>query len=172
MNKKTEGAQSPSSFVNFHPHITLATVPSSTKVADLRAVIPSSQHPIPIRFKSLDVGNKYFMSVYVAVHHDAELVALREHLKGKLGEKTVPPLAHISLFYIDDSDIGERQKIADVLKEEGRAISHGGDSVILDCTSGDERGKDLFSGISGAEIWIALCDGPVPTWEIKDKIPL
>ncbi len=112
------------------------------------------------------------MSVYVAVHHDPELSTLRESLKTTLGEKKVPPLAHVSLFYIDDSDIGERQKIADILAEEGRVIPHGTDSVTLDCSSGDQQGQDLYSGFEGAEIWIASCDGPVPTWEIKEKIRL
>ncbi|KAL4246112.1 hypothetical protein ABKN59_003285 [Abortiporus biennis] len=172
MSLKTPGAQSPSSYPHFDPHITLATVPSSTPIANLRASIPHHQKPIPIRFKSLEVGSKYFMSVYVAIHHSPELVTLRENLQETLGNQAVPPLAHVSLFYIDDSDADERQKMADKLAEEGRVIVHDDESVTLDLTEGDKRNQELLTGFEGGEIWIAVCDGPVPTWKVAEKIKL
>ncbi|KAJ3492107.1 hypothetical protein NLI96_g182 [Meripilus lineatus] len=147
-------------------------MPSATKVEDLKAAIPTDQRPIPIRFKSVDVGNKYFMSVYVAVHHDEELVALRDHLKRTPGEKTVPPLAHMSLFYIDDSDREERQKMADLLVTERRVIIQDAHSIKLDLSQTGEEGTDVYSGFKGAEIWIVSCDGPVPTWEVQDRLPI
>ena len=148
------------------------TVPSDTEISVLRSAIPDNQSKIPIRFKSVDVGSEYYMSVYVVVHHTSKLTALREALgENRPGDK-VPPLSHVSLFYIDPSDAEERRRVRDILSNDGRIIDRGLDSVALDCTEGDLRGKDLIDGFVGSEIWIALCDGPVETWVVKDKIPL
>ncbi|THH27052.1 hypothetical protein EUX98_g7136 [Antrodiella citrinella] len=174
MSQKTDTAKSPSSFPHFHPHVTLATVPSSTPESVLRSAIAASQPRVPVKFRSVDVGDKYFMSVYVTAQRTPELVQLREHLSKTLGDKTVPPVAHLSLFYIDDSDVAERVKIAASLREQGRVIDgpeRG--SVQLDCTEGDARGEDLLGGIAGHEIWIMECDGPVETWRrLGDRIVL
>ncbi|CAL1705230.1 unnamed protein product [Somion occarium] len=172
MSFKTNSAKSPASFPRFHPHITLSSVSSDTDISNLRSAVPAGQVKVPIHFKSVDVGDKYYMSAYVSVHHSEELSALRDNLKEALGEDTVPPLAHVSLFYIDDVDAGERQKIFEQLNEGGRIISKDDHSVALDCTEGDARGQDVIDGFVACEIWIALCDGPVEAWTIKDKIQL
>jgi 2',3'-cyclic-nucleotide 3'-phosphodiesterase len=172
---KTTTYQSPSSFPRFEPHITLATVPSSTSVDDLRTAIPIDQSPVPAIFKSVEVGDKYFMSVYVTVHHSGELNALRETLKNNLGERAVPPIAHISLFYIDNSEPEERAKVADQLRNHGRIVEQGEDRIALDCAeriSVDSPARELIDNFDGCEIWIALCDGPVDTWEVKERIRL
>lgn len=174
MKTKTSTFKSPSSFPHFEPHVTLVTVPSSTPLSELRAAVPNNQPVVPVSFRSVDVGDKYFMSVYVTVHHAGELSTLRENLKESLGEQVVPPLAHVSLFYIDDSEPEERTKVAEQLRQDGRIVDKGKDQVALDCSerpSGD-AGKDLVDGFDGGEIWIALCDGPVQTWEIKERIQL
>lgn len=174
MKTKTSTFKSPSSFPQFEPHVTLATVPSSTPLDVLRAAIPKGQPVVPVDFRSVDVGNKYFMSVYVTVHHSGELNTLRENLKKSLGEQAVPPLAHVSLFYIDDSEPEERTKVAEQLRRDGRIIEQAGDRVALNCAAQPSEGgeNDIVDGFDGAEIWIALCDGPVPGWEIKDRIKL
>lgn len=171
---RTTSSQSPSSFPHFEPHVTLATVPSSTDLHELRAAVPVNQPVVPVTFKSVEVGNKYFMSVYVTVHHAGELDTLRKHLKKNLGEKAVPPVAHVSLFYIDDSEPQEREKAGELLREQGRIIEQGEGAVALDCAEGDSESRqpELLDGFEGSEIWIALCDGPVPTWEVKDRIKL
>ncbi|CAL1705229.1 unnamed protein product [Somion occarium] len=153
MSFKTNSAKSPASFPRFHPHITLSSVSSDTDISNLRSAVPAGQVKVPIHFKSVDVGDK-------------------DNLKEALGEDTVPPLAHVSLFYIDDVDAGERQKIFEQLNEGGRIISKDDHSVALDCTEGDARGQDVIDGFVACEIWIALCDGPVEAWTIKDKIQL
>lgn len=172
MSYKTDTSQSPTSFPHFHPHITLLTVPSDTDLSNLRSAVPESQTRIPIRFKSVDVGHEYYMSVYVVVHHDPELTALRNSLKKSRPEDKVPPLSHVSLFYIDPSDAAERSKIRDILDSDGRIVDNGKEALTLDCSEGEQRGKDLIDGFIGGEIWIALCDGPVETWVVKDKISL
>ena len=165
MSQKTDSAKSPSSFPHFHPHVTLTTVPTTTPESVLRDAILSSQPKVPVTFQSVDVGDKYFMSVYAVAQRTPELVALREHLSAVLGGKTVPPVPHLSLFYIDDVDVAERQKIATELREEGRVIdAPDGGSVKLDCSEGSKRGEDVLSGFLGQEIWVMLCDGPVETW--------
>lgn len=172
MSKKTSTFTSPSSFARFEPHITLATVPSSTPIAELAAAIPADQPAIQASFKSIDVGNKYFMSIYAVVHHSIPLETLRTSLKRALGESTVPPLSHVSLFYIDDADADERTKMAAILREEGRVVEQGEDRVALDCAASVGQTADLVDGFNGGEIWIALCDGPVHTWQIKQRIAL
>lgn len=172
MDMKTPTAKSPSSFPHFEPHITLCTVPSSTDVAELCAAIPKDQPVVPVDFKAVKVGQQYFMSVYVTVHDRGELATLREALKDELGEGSCPPVAHVSLFYIDDSEPEERAKMADRLRGEERIVL-GSDGVALDCSpDAPSRERVLLSAFDGAEIWVAVCDGPVPTWVIKDRIPL
>ncbi|KAI0819065.1 hypothetical protein BC629DRAFT_695007 [Irpex lacteus] len=180
----------PSSYAPFHPHITLTTVPSSTPLSTLLHAIPSSQSPIPVTFKEVKVGERYFMSVYVTVCQEGEeegrgLGELRAHLRKTLGEKTVPPVSHVSLFYIDDVDKEERGRVYEELVREGRIIELGEGKVGLDCSDhgegkeeGEGEGKegkeegDVVSGFVGGEIWVAECEGPVDTWVIRDKIVL
>ncbi|KAI0636422.1 2',3'-cyclic-nucleotide 3'-phosphodiesterase [Trametes polyzona] len=169
--------RSPSSFPPFHPHVTLASGPDA---AALRAAIPPDQGVIPVRFKSLEVGEKYFMSVYVAVHSapGTPLEALREHLRRTLDESAVPPVAHLSLYYIDDADAEERARTAETLRSELRVLeSAGGEgevrSVRLACVD-EEAGQEpeILEGFDGEEIWVVKCEGPVPGWEVLEKIPL
>ena len=176
MDMKTPSARSPSSFPHFQSHITLCTVPSSTDVSELCAAIPKDQLAVPVTFKAIEVGQKYFTSVYVTVHHRGDLDTLRGILRSKLGAQAIPPFYHVSLFYIDDSEPDERVKMAHRLREEGRIVE-GEDGVALDCSPELSSTKlseeeNLVSGFAGAEIWVAVCDGPVPTWVIKDKITL
>ncbi|TCD66181.1 hypothetical protein EIP91_001675 [Steccherinum ochraceum] len=171
MDKTTSGATSPSSYPIFHPHLTLTTVPSTTPESVLRDAIETTQVQVPITFKSVDVGPKYFMSVYAQAQRTPELIALRAHLSSKLGEKTVPPIPHMSMFYIDDADAGERQKLADLLREEGRVVdAPGGGSVLLDCSEGEERGVDVLGGFGGKEIWVMVCDGHPREWKRKGEV--
>ncbi|KAJ3548158.1 hypothetical protein NM688_g5328 [Phlebia brevispora] len=177
MDMKTASYRSPSSFPHFEPHVTLCTVPSSTEISELCSAIPKDQSVVPVTFKAVEVGPIYFMSVYATVHHKGELNALREALKAKLGEKAIPPVSHVSLHYIDDSEPEERTKLFDQLREEGRIVDLGKDSVALDCSlispaANSSQAKDLVSEFAGGEIWVAVCDGPVPTWKISEKIAL
>lgn len=175
MKTKTPTYKSPSSFPHFEPHVTLATVPSSMSHDALRAAIPAHQPAVPVSFKSVEVGDKYFMSVYVTVHHSGELDTLREALKASLGEKAVPPVAHVSLFYIDDSEPEERTRAFDILRKQGRIVEKGEGKVALDCYDGagsTGRQEDVVDGFDESEIWIAVCDGPVETWEVTDRIKL
>ena len=175
MRRKTPTSKSPSSFPPFAPHITLCTVPSSMDTSELCSAVPKDQPVVPVTFKAVEVGSKYFMSVYVTVPHVEPLVSLRESLKEALGEQAVPPVAHVSLFYIDDSEPEEREKMASELRSEGRVIELEEGGVALDCSeasSGDPSSPDIVGGFIGGEIWVAVCDGPVPGWKVKDIIRL
>ncbi|PCH37748.1 hypothetical protein WOLCODRAFT_87586 [Wolfiporia cocos MD-104 SS10] len=124
MRLKPASIKSPSSFVDFEPHITLASVPTSCNLDDLRSAIPPTQTVIPIEFKSLDVGQKYFMSVYASVHDIGGLAALRSRLRESLGQNAVPAIAHLSLYYIDDADQDERSRIAELLRRSEGVIHY------------------------------------------------
>ncbi|TBU46448.1 hypothetical protein BD309DRAFT_988818 [Dichomitus squalens] len=179
---------SPSSFPAFHPHITLATSPDA---AALRAAIPPHQPAVPVRFKSVDIGDKYFMSVYVAAHSPAgsPLETLRAHLRAALGDAAVPPLAHLSLYYIDDADREQRRLTVEELLRQlrvrgrwaGDSVVGSDSTVVLDCyadrLANEEGGLDdnfhhLLDRVEGVEIWLITCDGPVEGWEVMEKFSL
>ncbi|KAI8982859.1 2',3'-cyclic-nucleotide 3'-phosphodiesterase [Trametes punicea] len=177
MRVKPTTTHSPSSFPEFHPHVTLA---SSRDATALRAAIPAEQRVVPVRFKSLEVGDKYYMSVYVAVHTPpgSPLKTLREHLRARLGSEAVPPVAHLSLYYIDDADEAERARTAETLRSELRVLESGrGEErvVRLACVDDDVEGEqepEILDGFDGDEIWVVRCEGPVPEWEVLEKISL
>ncbi|KAI0700001.1 hypothetical protein BC835DRAFT_1329528 [Cytidiella melzeri] len=173
MKMKTSSYRSPSSFPRFHPHITLATVPSHVGIEELRKVVPANQGAIPVTFKAVEVGDKYFMSIYVTVYQDGPLGVLREQIVEALGESAIPAKSHVSLFYIDDSEPQERTQMMDELVKQQRIVELGKDAVGLDCSENTKSGsKDVVSNFEGGEIWLALCDGPVETWTVEDKIVL
>ena len=177
MKMRPPTIKSPSSFPSFQPHVTLA---SSSDAVALRAAIPRSQPAIPVHFKSLEVGDKYFMSVYIAVHSSSgtPLETLREHLRASLGDAAVPPVAHLSLYYIDEADKEEREYIARRLKSELRILEggRGEDSVVkIACFYDDveeEQDPELIDGFEGEEVWLVRCEGPVSSWEVMEKFAL
>lgn len=169
--------RSPASFPTFHPHVTLASDPDASA---LRAAVPQEQHAIPVRFSSLEVGRKYFMSVYVAVRSAAgsPLENLREYLRAALGEKAVPAVAHMSLHYIDDADAGERARTAEALRSELWVMESREDDekciqlACVDPQAEDGRELVILDGFDGEEIWVVKCEGPVAEWEVLEKISL
>lgn len=174
MRIKPQKTTSPSSFPSFQPHITLATSPDADA---LRAALPRDQRAIPVRFQSLAVGEKYFMSVFVVVHSRprSALETLRDHLRASLGSSTVPPLAHMSLYYIDEDDRAEREITARRLRSQERVLEGGGAGeerfAKLACFNEEIEGE-VIDGFTGEEIWLVNCDGPVPGWEVLDRFPL
>lgn len=176
MQIKSASAKSPSSFVDFDPHVTLTTIPTTPDAeAILRAAIPAGQAAIPLKFRSVDVGEKYFMSVYAVVHESDRLAELRVHLRAVLGSPTVPPVPHVSLYYIDNADRDERARVAEELRRAGRIVDHAdGTGVTLNGAEDIKQATeaDLLNGIHGEAIWIVKCEGPVPGWEVLQKIEL
>jgi len=181
MSVRSSSAKSPSSFAKFEPHVTLASIPSGVDASSLLDAIPGGATAIPVRFKSLEVGEKYFMSVYVTVHESPELEKLRKHLRRALGEKAVPPIPHLSLYYIDDADVGDRAWVAKILQSTGRTIKTT-NGITLNCipVSGDEPlspgqndpSLQLLEGFEGAEIWAVKCEGHPRDWKILHKFTL
>lgn len=165
----------------FHPHITLVSPPVSLDdhlgsieacVAKYRALTP----PI-CRFKSVDIGNHYYRSVYVAIQPTLELLDIHKHFHDILKiEPRTPAFPHVSLCYIDDADAenGERQVFYDILKDAGnlRTIKKDGDveSVGLNCGSNTQ--EEWIDHFKASEIWAVLCEGPVEGWKVVHKFSL
>ncbi len=184
MQNRPTAPTKPSSFPTFHPHVTLATI---SDVGALRAALPPNPPAVPVRFKSAEVGNKYFMSIYVVVHSPdgSPLQNLRSHLRTALGGAAVPPIPHVSLYYIDDADKDTRSTTLQDLHAHSRVIGAlVGDSVTADsdgtvglsCYAGSEPNEadspNILREIKSEEIWLVRCEGPVEGWEVLEKFPL
>ncbi|KAF5315929.1 hypothetical protein D9611_004796 [Ephemerocybe angulata] len=172
---------SASSYPNFEPHITLASVPNNFSLSDIRAALQTSlpkgqaepgNPNLLIKFASLVVGEHYFRSVYVAVEHSPELAALHEKFHASLGvQPRTPAFPHCSVAYVADEDAekGERAKFERALREAGKVregYEWGKRRVALLCAG------EWVDGWEAAEVWLAECVGPVEGWKILDKIPL
>lgn len=163
---------SPSSYPHFEPHITLG---SHLDVQVLRESIRDLRQTgtVPVRFKSVDVGDAYFWSVYITIHPDSPIMELEQHIRKRLG-KDVPPASypHMSFTYIDNSEPQERRRIAEQLKAEG-VIRLGDDKVTVHCPKIDATGDyEDVDGFEGAEIWIIACVGKVEDWKVLEKVTL
>ena len=120
------------------------------------------------------------MSVYIAVHssYGTPLETLRENLRASLGDAAVPPVAHLSLYYIDEADKEEREHTARRLKSELRILEggRGEDSVVKIACFYDgveeEQDPELIDGFEGEEVWLVRCEGPVSSWEVMEKFTL
>ncbi|KAI0028511.1 hypothetical protein K488DRAFT_89659 [Vararia minispora EC-137] len=161
MSYHPKPSSSPLSYPSFHPHITLASIPSGPGVLEvLRASLPTGQCSIPVNFASLETGDHYFRSVYIAVKPSRE--------------PNTPRFPHVSVYYIADTEAQRREETVEALKEEGIAVNTH-ESVTIDCSKTLENCKGHGSCVSGfrsAEVWIVLCDGPVETWTVLEKLRL
>ncbi|KAF9265685.1 LigT-like protein [Marasmius fiardii PR-910] len=167
-----KSAPEDTSYPRFDPHITLAALPSPSDISltQLRQSVPQDQGSLKVNFKSVDVGDHFFRSVYVAVELTPELVDLHRsvHETLKLQPRT-PMFPHISLCYIinTDAEHGERQRFRDEIAGRIREVGNG--TIELNC---GVEGENWLSGFEAPEIWIAECEGPVESWKILDRIKL
>lgn len=164
----------PSSYPDFDPHITLASVPMSSpsSLLSIRVAIPIFESPLTVDFKSIEIGTHFFRSVYLAIAPTPALSALHEQIHAKLGiEPRTPSFPHLSLSYISDEDAqsGERESYLQALENAGR-IDRDGKTVALDC--GNDGTPNWIKGFRATEIWVADCDGPVEGWTVLDKIAI
>ncbi|KAG6854707.1 hypothetical protein C0991_002419 [Blastosporella zonata] len=168
----------PSSYPNFHPHVTLASFPSTStpSISDIRtAIAPLLQQRLAVKFQSVDIGTHFFRSVYIAITPTPAILALHGNVHAKLGiDPSTPSFPHVSLCYIDDKDAlgGERERFLEELMDEGRIRyedSERGGGVSLKC-GGNEDGHGWMSVFEAKEVWVAECYGPVEDWTILGKI--
>ncbi|KAF9454593.1 hypothetical protein P691DRAFT_717100 [Macrolepiota fuliginosa MF-IS2] len=166
----------PTTYPAFEPHITLASVQSDTPIplSTIRESISATQRVFQANFKSVDVGDHYFRSVYVAVHPDETLVNLHRTVHEKLGvDPRTPKYPHMSLVYVSDEDAasGERERYYEELKERTlmQTKSQESEEGVELRTSAD---KEWIGGFGVAEIWVMECIGPVEAWVVLDKIRL
>ena len=168
------------SYPAFHPHITLVSPPVSLEdhLASIEACLAKYRtltRPI-CRFKSVDIGNHYYRSVYVAIQPTLELLEMHKHFHVILKVKPKTPVfPHVSLCYIDDADAenGERQAFYDALKEAGKLRAtkkDGNEGVSLNCGSNTQ--EEWIDHFEASEIWGVLCEGPVEGWKVVQKFSL
>jgi len=179
MHTRPPSAKSPLSYPKFQPHITLTTVPSITPLDVLLAAVPVSQSSLRADFDALHAGDHYFRSVYIAIHPSDELIRVHKEIHENLGIKNPesPKYPHMSVYYIADSEPEERTRVHQELIANGTVVKdevHGG--IAVDCSKGPrpniDSSSDVLKGFDGAEIWAALCDGPVETWTVEGKVKL
>ena len=184
MHTRPPTAEMPNSYPRFHPHITLATVPSTTSVKELVAAIPSRQPQVKANFSDVVVGDAYFRSVLTVVEPSPEILSLHAKINEnlKIRNPQLPMFPHMSVYYIDDAEEEERVRVLQELKDNGTVVQTK-DGVQIH-TSGGPMGVptgseprpppygDILQGFDGVEIWAALCDGPVETWTVLEKVEL
>lgn len=185
MHTRPPTAKLPSSYPRFHPHVTLATVPSTTPVEEIVAAIPSRRSQVKATFSDVVVGDAYFRSVLAVIEPSPEIMALHTKVSENLKTRNPrsPMFPHMSIYYIDDAEAEERTRVLQELKDNGTVIKETGEGVQIH-TSGGPLGVptgsetrplpqgDALRGIDVAEIWVALCDGPVETWTVLEKVEL
>jgi 2',3'-cyclic-nucleotide 3'-phosphodiesterase len=173
------------SYKRFHPHITVATVPSTTPVEELVAAIPPNQPRVETTFSDVVVGDTYFRSVFAVVRQSPEIMSLHTKISENLKTRNPrsPMFPHMSIYYIDDAEAEERTRVLQELKDNGTVVKTR-EGILLVHTSDGPAGVptgsvpcplpdgDVLRGFDGAEIWVVLCDGPVETWTVIEKIEL
>jgi len=169
------------SYPTFHPHITLVSPPVSLEdhLASIKACVAKYRAlSLPIcRFKSVDIGNYYYRSVYVAIQPTLELLDMHKYFHDILRiEPITPAFPHLSLCYIDDADAenGERQAFYDTLKDAGelRAIKKDGEVEGVSLNCGSNTQEEWIDHFKASEIWAVLCEGPVEGWKVIQKFSL
>lgn len=171
MALRKDEPHSSTTYPNFEPHITLASVHSDSPVplSTIRESVPTSQRVFQVKFESIEVGDHYFRSVYIVIQLDKVLKDLHRVVHEKLGvAPRTPKYPHMSLVYIGDEDAakGEREMYFEELKKR---------NLITTAHDGSELGtvdtKPIASFLA-SEIWVVKCEGPVESWEVLDKIVL
>jgi 2',3'-cyclic-nucleotide 3'-phosphodiesterase len=184
MHIRPPTAKMPNSYPRFHPHITLATVSSTTPVEELVAAIPSRWSQVKVVFSDVVVGDGYFRSVLTVVEPSSEVMSLHTRIceNLKIRNPQSPMFPHMSIYYIDDMEAEERSRVLQELKgngtvvktKEGVQIHTSGGPIGIPTGSGTRPlpHGDTLHGFDGAEVWVALCDGPVETWTVLEKVEL
>ena len=173
--KSTSNNLSPLSYPRFHPHVTLASIPSTFSLERIRAALPIALKPLRIVFESLVIGDHYYRSVYLAIQLTEELQELHRAFHKAIGVKaTTPAFPHCSMAYIANADAGERPKFVDDLRASGRVrdgLCEGvrGRNVSLKVVAEEDT---WMSEWEAKEVWVVDCSGQVEGWKVLDKIPL
>lgn len=184
MHTRPPTAKIPTSYPMFHPHITLATVPSTTPVEELVAAISPRQPQVKAVFSDVVVSDAYFRSVLAVIRPSPEIMSLHtkvcENLKTRSPQS--PMFPHMSIYYIDDAEAEERTRVLQELKANGTVIKseagvqiHTSRGPVGIPTGSETRPlpqNDALRGIDVVEIWVVLCDGPVETWTVLEKVKL
>ena len=184
MHVRPQTAKMPNSYPKFHPHITLATVSSTTPVEDLVAAIPPRQPQVRAAFSDVVVSDAYFRSVLAVIESSPETSALHAKINEslKIRNPRSPMFPHMSIYYIDDEEPEERSRVLQELKDNGTVVRTK-DGVQIH-TSGGPTGTptgpetrplphgDELQGFDGVEIWVVLCDGSVETWTVLKRVGL
>ncbi len=174
MALRKDEPHSPTTYPTFEPHVTLASVHSDSPIplSTIRGSIPAIQRAFQVKFESIEVGDHYFRSVYIAIQQDDVLKELHRTVHEKLNvAPRTPKYPHMSLVYINDEDAtkGERERYYEELKKR---------NLITTTQDGDEPSaarmelKPVGAGFLASDIWVVKCVGPVESWEVLDKITL
>lgn len=156
----------------FHPHVTLASVPSSVPDHILRTATPVFE-PFWVSFKAVDATDAYFRSAIVHLHDSPQLssmhTSITESLQSSGVKSSTPMFPHMSLYYVPDGRAADRQRVLDNLFRSGQLVeSESGLAIHVGVGQPDTM---QFNGFVSSEVWLVSCEGPVPSWKVLEKLP-
>jgi len=170
--RENRQSYSSKSFPHFEPHLTLANF-SLPSPPSLDVLLPPKLDRVVARFKSLHVGNSYLGSLSVTVEKTSDLMTLHDaidaHLKLNNIENRGGRFPHMSLFYLDEAILGDRQRLPERLQRRGLVTSKREGVLLHSFLDGDHAVPVSLSGFDGEEIWLMDCNGPVAEWKMLDK---
>ena len=173
------------------PHVTLASFPSCTPLASLRAALsPPLASPLHLSFSALRSSHHFFRSLLVSLPLSPPLARLHQSILTNIDSSLHPPspqplFPHLSLLYIQDTHASDRERTREALCERG-IVRNAPDSDGVEFfiptvvpSSGDvlnegegESESERLSGFDVSHVWIVQCEGPVHEWKVLDKISL
>lgn len=135
-------------------------------------------------FADVVISDTYFRSVLAVIKSSPGILTLHAKINEnlKIRNPQSPMFPHMSIYYIDDAEAEERSRVLQELEVNGTVVKtedgiqmHTSRGPVGISTGSETRPVpygDGLQGFDGVEIWVVLCDGPVETWTVLEKVEL
>jgi hypothetical protein len=147
--------------------MTIVSIPNPGEVPSFQepfSAVLKEHEGLKLGFKSLYIGNSYFISVALALDPTPALLSFQNDIAKAfypaVGMKDVgkPFFPHISLYY-GEREPEERERIAAFIREKG-VDGEGGQGIRV----------DEYHDCSPCELWVMKTEGKVEEWKLLETI--